>query len=66
MPSDTRRICGPADETRAPLDEKKIKENKAKQVNRSFIESNSKLNNLPLDHFSLRSSGCYKWEKTRW
>ena len=32
MPSDTKRICGPADETRAPLDENKIKQDREKHV----------------------------------
>lgn len=32
MPSDTRRIVGPADETRAPLDEKRLKLDREKQV----------------------------------
>ena len=32
MPSDTKRICGPTDETRAPLDENRIKQDREKQV----------------------------------
>lgn len=32
MPSDSRRICGPADETRPPLDEEKIQQQRAKHV----------------------------------
>ena len=47
MPSDTRRICGPADETRAPLDEKRLKEDRAKRVS-----GRVKLSSLPEFHFT--------------
>ena len=36
MPSDTKRICGPTDETRAPLDENKIKQDREKHVSESI------------------------------
>ena len=41
MPSDTRRICGPADETRAPFDENKIKEEREKHVSECSVLDNT-------------------------
>ena len=55
MPSDTRRICGPADETRAPLDEKRLKEDRAKRV--SGRVKLSSLPALPEFHFTCTLFG---------